>query len=85
MSELEERIVSRLNEDFYERTGNEEFYPATIESVGSDYSVLFLGFPVYQSCNDSLDEDTNQTLEEFVMVGVNDLIDDICKLKGVER
>lgn len=82
MSEAE-LIVAEINEKFYEETKNDEFYPATIESTGNEYAVLFLGFPVYQSGNDMLDEDTNQTLEEFVMDGVRDLLADVSYLSGV--
>ena len=76
-----EAIVNGLNDDFYERTDNEDFFPATIESNGRDCNVMFLGFPVYQSDNDCLDEDSGQTLEDFIMDGVFKLIDDICTLK----
>ena len=74
-------IVHGLNADFWERTDNDEFFPAKLETDGGEYAVLFLGWPVFQSGNDSLDEDSGQTLEQFIMAGVNNMIDDICKLK----
>lgn len=72
-------LIEGLNDDFYKKTDETEWIPFSIETDGLEYVINFLGFPIYSTARDTLDEDAKQTLRSFVLTEVEKMLNKVSK------
>jgi hypothetical protein len=82
MNEANE-LVEDLNVEWYETTGNDEWQPFELRSCGADYAIMFCGWPLFQSGADYLDDEAGESLRDFVLIPMKDMLRDLFKLKCV--
>jgi hypothetical protein len=74
------QIIIQLNNDFYERTKNSKWTPFSLETDGSEYRIMFLGFPIFSSAADRITEEAGETgeaLEDFVKQSASEMMYEI--------
>lgn len=71
------QLVIELNNDFYEKTKNFEWTPFSFDTDGTEYRIMFLGFPVFSSAADRIEEEAGQTLKDFVRQSASEMMYEI--------
>lgn len=65
-------LVDELNQQYYELTEDDEFYPFTCLYCGGDEVIHFMGLPVFDPESDTVCPD-NCTSTCFEICGIHDL------------
>ncbi len=69
------KLVTDLNEEFYETTKQTEWTPFAFDTDGTEWRITFLGFPVFSTTADIVEMD--QTLKNNIMAQVILMINDL--------
>lgn len=71
------RLVEDLNNEFYLKTNNTEWIPFSFDTDGTEHRIMFLGYPVFSTAADYINEEEGQTLKNNIMVQVAAMINDL--------
>ena len=72
------QLIADLNEEFYEITKTTEWTPFAFDTDGTEWRIIFLGFPIFSSVVDGyIEEETGKTLKDVIMVYAVLMINDL--------
>ncbi len=80
---LASEVVKDLNDEFYEKVGNEEWQPFQLKWNGDNSVIYFLGKPIFDSNRHEIEGD--MTLRVFVLNIAHKMLREIEQLRVVVK
>jgi hypothetical protein len=71
------QLVTDLNNEFYEETENDEWYPFEFDTDGTEYRIMFLGTPLFSSAADYVDTRAGKTLRDVILKEMDKVMKDL--------